>query len=195
VNHLAHALLAADTGTSIVGALMGDFVKGRPGDLYSGALLEGILLHREVDAFTDAHEIFARSRRRIAAPHRRFSGVLVDIFYDHFLARHWSEFSPVPLRAFADDVHARLARRESELPERMRGFVRYMIETDLLVSYRERSGIERALRGMSSRLSRPNPLAGGLAALDAEHAGLERDFFEFFPELRAAFGRGRSSGS
>jgi acyl carrier protein phosphodiesterase len=166
---------------------MGDFVKGRPEDRYDGELLDGILLHRKVDAYTDDHEIFWRSRGRVRAPHRRFSGILIDIFYDHFLAKHWLTFSSVPLRDFADGVYSAVKRHEPLLPFSMLRFTRYMIETDLLVSYRETSGIAQALRGISTRLSRPNPLASGITALQAEYHGFEEDFLAYFPEVLAEF--------
>lgn len=185
MNHLAHALVAHRTGGSIVGNLMGDFVKGRPQDRYEGEILRGILLHREIDAFTDRHDVFAKSRRRIPHPYRRFSGILIDLFYDHRLANRWSEFSEMALSDFTKLVHSQLRESFDILPPRMQRFVRYMLETDLLVSYRELDGVSRALSGIASRLTRDTVLARAHDALAAQAPELDRDFTEFFPQLMA----------
>jgi acyl carrier protein phosphodiesterase len=190
VNHLAHALVAERAGGSIVGNLMGDFVKGRPEDRYGGALLAGIRLHRRVDVFADENEVFARSRVRILPPLRRYAGILVDIFYDHFLAKRWTEFADRPLRDFADAVYEELRTEHDALPPRMTGFVSYMIDTDLLVAYREREGIARAFAGMSRRIRHENPLNEAIGELDREYEALESDFLEFFPQLLAAVDSG-----
>jgi acyl carrier protein phosphodiesterase len=188
VNHLAHALVAHRAGGSIVGNLMGDFVKGDPRGRFDGALLEGILLHRRVDAFVDAHASFARSRARIRPELRRWAGVLVDIFYDHLLARRWEEFCDRELRAFADGVYAALRAEWHVLPERMTGFAQYMLDTDLLVAYREEEGVARALAGLSRRVRGEGPLRAAIAELERERAGFDADFGELFPDLLRAFG-------
>lgn len=190
MNHLAHALIAARSGGSVLGQLLGDFVKGRPETSWSGELLEGIRVHRSIDAFTDDHRAVRRSRRRLAPPLRRFSGILVDLFYDHFLAAGWTEWSERPLREFADEVYAELEANRARLPERMRRFADYARATDLLVAYREIEGIDRALRGIAGRLRRPNPLGGAAELLERDGAGFREDFREFFPEVLRRFGAG-----
>jgi acyl carrier protein phosphodiesterase len=186
VNHLAHALVAHRAGGSITGNLMGDFVKGDPSDRWDGELLEGIRLHRRVDAFADDHPAFLRSRERLRPPLRRFAGILVDVFWDHLLARRWEEYSDRPLREFVDDVYAEIRRHRDVLPERMTGFATYMIDTDLLFAYREPAGVARAFAGMSHRMRRANPLGEAMPALERERTGLDADFGEFFPDLLAA---------
>ena len=183
MNHLAHALIAVRTGTSIAGNLMGDFVKGRPEDRYDGALLEGIRLHRAVDAMTDDHPVFRRSRERMRPPFRRYAGILVDIFYDHVLARNWAAHSDEPLRPFVDRVYDELIEHRPRLPERMHRFVDYMLGTDLLMSYETHEGIVQALTGISHRMSRENPLDRAGEVLVEEAVGLDADFAEFFPDL------------
>ena len=193
MNHLAHALIAVRTGTSIPGNLLGDFVKGRPEDHFDGALLRGIRLHRAVDAFVDEHPAFARSRARVAPERRRFAGILVDMAYDHVLARHWELWGDGALRTFADRVYAELTGAGDVLPERMRTFRRYLIDADLLVAYGTREGIARALAGMSRRMRRANPLAEGIEDIERAQAGLEEDFAEIFPAVLAA-ARGEQAG-
>jgi acyl carrier protein phosphodiesterase len=187
LNHLAHALIADRSRGSIAGHLLGDFVKGSPEGRYRGELLEGIRAHRRVDAFTDAHPRVALAVRRFEPPYRRFAGILVDLFFDHALARSWEEWSRESLRAFADRVYAELEMARADLPEEMRRFAGYMTSSDLLVAYRDPAGLARALAGMSRRMRRPNPLAGAAAVMEVRRAALEADFRAFFPELLAAF--------
>jgi acyl carrier protein phosphodiesterase len=193
VNHLAHALLATRTGTSIVGNLLGDFVKGRPGDAYRGELLLGIRVHRAVDAFVDGHAAFRRSRDRLPRPLRRWAGVLVDLGYDHVLAARWRDLGEGSLRDFADRVYAELAAARGRLPARMHRFVDYLAGTDLLVAYADPSGLARALRGLSRRVSRANPLGDAAADLVREAAGLEEDLRALLPDVTEA-ARGAAHG-
>ena len=186
MNHLAHALIAVRTGTSLVGNLLGDFVKGRPEDRYSGDPLVGIRLHRAVDAFVDDHPVFARSRARVSPSRRRFAGIVVDLAYDHVLAREWERWGDGTLRAFADRVYAELDAMGDLLPPRMRRFRRYMISTDLLVAYRTREGIARALEGMSMRMRRENALGTAVEEVDRSAPGFADDFEELFPAVLAA---------
>jgi len=183
VNHLAHALVARRTGTSVVGNLMGDFVKGRAEDRYGGALLEGIRLHRAVDAYTDSHPAFTRCRDRFRPPYRRFAGVLVDVFWDHGLARDWDRHASEPLPEFAERVYAELRARRSDLPGRMLGFVDYMTDTNLLVAYARREGVARALAGLGRRFPRANPLATAIGELDRIGDAVHDDLGAFLPDL------------
>jgi acyl carrier protein phosphodiesterase len=190
VNHLAHALIALRTGTSVVGNLMGDFVKGRPESTYEGELLRGIRTHRVVDAFVDAHPAFWRSRGRLPSALRRWSGILVDVGYDHALARRWDVLGEGTLREFADSVYAQLDASRAELPERMRGFVDYMTSTDLLAAYRDPEGVTRALAGMSHRVGRANPLGTAAPEVLRIAMGLEEDLSLLLPETVRAARRG-----
>jgi acyl carrier protein phosphodiesterase len=193
VNHLAHALIAARTGTSIAGNLMGDFVKGRPERSYDGALLRGIRMHRAVDAFVDAHPAFARSRARFAPALRRWSGILVDLGYDHVLARRWDELGEGTLRSFADRVYAEIAAARSVLPERMRRFAEYLPRADLLAAYREPEEIARALEGMSRRMRKANPLGEAADDVIGAAPGLSADLDELWPALLQAMGAPESA--
>lgn len=183
MNYLAHLYLAGDEPEALVGNLMGDFVKGPVPEELDERLRRGIVLHRRIDAFTDRHPIVGRSKRRLRPRFRRYGGILVDVFYDHFLARNWSRYSAVPLPAFARHVYRILEARYPELPARMQRSVAHMIANDLLLSYRELAGIERALRGIEGRLKRESGLHQALADLELNDAELGRDFEVFFPEL------------
>ena len=187
MNVLAHAWLADRAGESVVGHLLGDFVKGREPAGWSAELLHGIRQHRRIDAYTDDHPAVRRSVRRFRGPYRRWGGVLADMYYDHVLAAGWSEWSGVPLRDFADRVYGELEAMRPRLPERMQRFTDYMRASDLLVSYAELEGIDRALQGISRRIRRNNPLADGVTELEREGERLEADFRAFVPDLLAEF--------
>ncbi len=162
---------------------MGDFVKGDPADRFRDDLVEGIHLHRAVDAFTDEHPAFLRARDRLVAPYRRWAGVLVDIFWDHALARAWDRHGTGELPQFAARVYEELGERRSELPSRMARFVDHMTGVDLLVAYGRRDGIDRALRGLSVRVRSENPFADAVRELDRIGPDLAGDLEEFLPDL------------
>lgn len=183
MNYLAHLYLAERTQTSLLGNLMGDFVRGRLRGDHPPAIELGIRLHRRVDSYTDRHPRVVASRRRLRPPFRRYAGILVDVFYDHFLARDWARLHDQPLEVFAARVYAALEANPELLGERLRRAAPYFRRHDLLVSYRELGGIEHALAGLSARLSRRNPLGAGLIELQRNYAGLENDFRAFLPEL------------
>ncbi|HXH03143.1 MAG TPA: ACP phosphodiesterase [Candidatus Competibacteraceae bacterium] len=192
MNFLAHLLLAGPDPLERIGQLMGDFHKGPLGAELEPALRLGIWLHRRIDAYTDAHAVVVASRGRVRPELRRYAGILVDLYYDHFLACDWARYHPKPLEEFVAAVHGELLEHYARLPPRMQRSVDYLIERELLLSYRELSGIARALRGISGRLSRPNPLAEGVVDLERHYTLLQADFATFFPELRAYVGQLRA---
>lgn len=185
MNYLAHLYLAGDDPESRVGSLMGDFVKGRVDPARPPAVRRAILQHRHIDSFTDAHPVVQRSKRRIRPPFRRYAGILVDVFYDHYLAANWHHYATEPLGEFAGAVYTLMTTRLNSLPPAMQRSMRYMVRNDLLVSYRQIDGIARALRGIETRLQRPSRLGEAVSELDAAYAALGEDFAEFFPELIA----------
>src|SRR3954467_13425794 len=108
MNFLAHAFLARDDIDLMVGSLMGDFVKGRLDGQYAAPIMRGLILHRRVDTYTDSHPVLVRSRSRISPERRRYAGILVDLFYDHYLAVPWSDYADIPLETSAPHVYAAL---------------------------------------------------------------------------------------
>lgn len=184
MNLLAHALLASPDAELMLGSLIGDFVRGRIDPALPPNVRAGIALHRAIDGYTDAHADVAAARALFEPPFRRYAGILLDMWFDHLLARQWSRFGEDDLDAFSDRVRDVLAINEALVPERMRGFVDYLEANRLPAAYREVSVIGNALRGMSRRLKRANPLGDALPALVARHAPLQACFDAFFPALR-----------
>lgn len=183
VNHLAHALLSGPDDDVVFGGLIADFLRGRVDPSLPRGVRLGIALHRAVDVYTDSHAEVAAARARFEPPYRRYAGILLDIWFDHLLARDWARYGIGTLHEFSGRVRELLVRRDAQLPEAMRRFVRYLLDNDLPERYREPPMIAQVLRGMSARLSRANPLAEALPVLQHDAAALERHFEAFFPQL------------
>lgn len=184
MNFLAHLALSPDDEDALLGSLLGDFVKGPLGDRYPGPLGAAIVLHRRVDAFTDAHPRVVASRARVGPAHRRYAGIMIDLYYDHFLARRWDDYHDEPLAQFSARVYALLERRRAELPEGLQFIAPRMAARDWFGSYAEVDNIGRALEGIGRRLRRGNGLMGADADLRRDYAGFEADFAAFYPEVR-----------
>jgi len=189
MNLLAHALLAGDDDDVRFGSVIGDFVRGAIDPALPDGVRDGIALHRAVDAYTDAHAEVVAARMLFDAPYRRYAGILLDVWFDHLLARDWSRHAAGSLHSFSREVQALLRQRAAELPPRMRGFAAYTHRNDLPEAYRERAMIGDVLRGLSQRLSRENPLAQALPVIETQAEPIQRHFDRFFPAL-IAFAQG-----
>lgn len=183
MNHLAHAFLSGGDEHMLLGNLMGDFVKGSIDAELPANVQRGVRLHRLIDSYTDAHPAFHRSRERLDKPFRRYAGILVDIFYDHFLSKYWHLYSAQPLPDYAQTIYKLLQREHDMLPLAMKQFVSYMVGNDILVAYGSMDGIHKVLKGMSRRLSFENPLADGIGELAKHYDGLYGDFSVFLPDI------------
>jgi acyl carrier protein phosphodiesterase len=181
VNYLAHAFLSDGSPESILGGLLGDFVKGPLDGRYPRAVTEAIALHRRVDTFTDSHPQVRDSRARISAGRRRYAGVMVDVFYDHFLARHFRDYTDEPLERFAQRIYAVLLNGR-DLPGRLARALPSMVRWDWLTSYRNIGAVHAALDRISRRNPRHGALAGAGHELALRYAELEADFRSFFPD-------------
>jgi acyl carrier protein phosphodiesterase len=182
VNYLAHLFLSSQSDDALIGALLGDFVKGPLGERYPPAILHAIKLHRSIDTYTDAHAVVLLSKTRVNPSRRRYAGIMVDMFYDHFLARMWADYTDEALDDFVRRVYAILRTRADELPPRLQRIAPGMIESDWLRSYREVDAIARALERMGTRLRRGNGLIGSGADLVRHYTAFEQDFRLFFAD-------------
>jgi len=191
VNYLAHLVLAPPSDAARVGNLLGDFAAGLDVGTLPRPLQEGVALHRAVDRFTDAHPAFRRSRRRLPPSLRRFSGVLVDVFYAPLLARHWDRFGTpdTPLETFTADCYRALHDWRDDLPPRLQEAAHHMRRLDWLARYRSLAHVDEVLRRMARRSPRFHALGRSGPALRQAYGGLERDFFAFFPQLVSAVPR------
>ena len=193
MNFLAHLFLSSTSDDALIGALLGDFVKGPLTDGYPRDVMHGIRLHRRIDVFTDAHPAVLASKSRVTPVRRRYAGIMVDMFYDHFLARRWDDYADEDLASFVRRVYALMNARRNEFPERLQRMTPPMIEFDWLGSYREVDSIGVALDRMGRRLTRGNGLLGSAEDLVRDYAGFEQDFRTFFPDVMA-FARSQVAG-
>lgn len=185
MNWLAHFLLAGPDPHALVGAMLGDFHHGPVGRLAEPRWQAAVREHRAIDAWTDAHPCVQQSRRRLPPVLRRYGGIIVDVAYDHCLARDWPRWSAQPLPEFVDAVHAALRADYDRLPPRMQRSIDFLLRGATLLSYREPAAVARALAGIATRLSRPSPLLSAGPAVTALLPELAGDFDEFFPALIA----------
>jgi len=184
MNHLAHFLLSEQDSALLVGGLLGDFVKGRLKGQFSPGIENGIRLHRAIDAFTDRHPIVRTSCKRPVPRFRRVAPIMTDIFYDYFLAKHWTQFHGASLEGFSKRITRTILDYDIELPAGPRRFVTYLAETRSLEGYRDTAFIERSFLHLNKRLTRDNPLDVAYSQFAENESGLESDFFAFFPELQ-----------
>lgn len=182
MNFLAHALLAGDKPSLIVGGVVGDWIKGSlPGTLPED-LAQGVALHRAIDHFAESHPAFKRSRSRVSAQRRRYAGVLVDVFYDHLLARDWLAIHPQPLREYCETVYGLIRERMGDLPASSHAGLALMAQQDWLSSYAQIEGIADVLARMSRRARQPNPLLQGEQELLADVDGFAGDYNEWLAD-------------
>lgn len=187
MNYLAHVFLSQQTPEAITGALLGDFVKGRAPEQWGAQVHAAILLHRAIDRYTDQHELVRASRALVSGERRRFAGILVDVFYDHFLARHWTRYSERPLKEFTAEVYRVLLPQRANLPERLQRMLPWMAGDDWLGSYAELTSVDAALNGIARRFryaARAQPLASAIDELKRGYPDFESHFFQFLPQLQ-----------
>ena len=183
MNYLAHLYLSAPTEDAWLGSLLGDFVKGPLDQRYSQHITYAIALHRRIDSFTDAHPVVLRSKSRVSAVRRRYAGIMIDMFYDHFLASNWSEFHDEPLKVFTARIYEILRNRSAILPDQLNYMAPRMTQSDWLASYAHIDSIHSALDRMGNRLKRDNRLLNSADELRDHYAALESDFRIFMPQV------------
>lgn len=184
MNFLAHLYFAENNTNCMLGSLMGDFVKGKLADTYPENVRIGITKHRLIDKYTDAHPVVKQSKQRISKDRRRFAGIMVDVFYDYFLANNWDDFSSVKLDHFINNCYWNLNQPHSfPVPENLQGFIQQMSAENTLLAYGTLEGIDKTINRLSRRIRFENQLHGGMEELLDNEPLLEEDFLSFFPDL------------
>ncbi|RLQ20970.1 DUF479 domain-containing protein [Seongchinamella sediminis] len=183
MNYLAHFQLAWPQEGLVVGALEGDYRKGPLDGALPDAIEQGVRLHRAIDAFTDQHPLMAQLRREFAAPLRRYAGILIDLSFDHYLSRHWTDYSDQQQADFHRSVYASLQRNRHHLsPPAQRMYAR-MRQHDLLGRYGEWETIPATAARIGERFRRGNPFLQAGDQLEPVRQRLELGFREFYPEV------------
>ncbi|HET9484451.1 MAG TPA: ACP phosphodiesterase [Xanthomonadales bacterium] len=185
MNHLAHAVLAGDDPAVIVGSLLGDFWRGALDPAWPEPLARGVRLHRRTDSLTDSHPAVAAVRARFDPPLRRYAGILLDVWFDHVLARDFERLAGEPLRPRLARVYAALANPPLPLPPAFALFAARTRAHDTLGHYAEPDFVESVYELIAARLAHANPVAHAYAAVAALDAPITRAFDALWPDLRA----------
>lgn len=183
MNYLAHLFLSGEDEEVLIGNFIGDYVKGRNFMNYSEKIRKGITLHRNIDMFTDTNAIVRASKSRFSHCYGKYSGVITDILYDHFLTRNWNKFSPVSLRSFASTSYSILKRNFSILPEEVQLFAPSFINKRWLTKYKSIKGIEKVLRKMTKRTTLPDYTDYAIDVLKIEYDFIDEEFMTYFPKI------------
>jgi acyl carrier protein phosphodiesterase len=185
MNFLAHIILSGDQPRVMVGNFIGDFVKGRNlAERFEPAIVTGIELHRGIDEFTDDHPVVMESKTRLRAKYRHYAPVIVDVFYDHYLAKEWSSYHPTPLETFAQQSYATLESFQAILPEDVNRMLPYMMHGNWLLNYAKIEGIQRTLTGMSRRTKFDSKMDESVNELREHYDAFQKEFERFFPQLQ-----------
>lgn len=184
MNYLAHLHLGGREPQQLLGSLYGDFVKGSLQGRFPPALEASIRLHRHIDSYTDSHPLVLAALARFPRERRRLAGIVLDVFFDHCLARHWDDYAEQPLYAFTGDFY-RVLLAEPALPGRLAHIAPFMAADDWLGAYGDFDTLEQVFRGIARRLSRPEGMDGVMGELEVLYEPLLADFREFYPQLQA----------
>ncbi|TRZ45304.1 ACP phosphodiesterase [Robertkochia solimangrovi] len=183
MNYLAHIYLSGDNPRIKIGNFMADSIRGKKYMNYQGDFRKGILLHRAIDTFTDAHPVVRQSTKKLHNTYSHYSGVIVDIFYDHFLAKNWSEYSKIPLESFTEDFYDLLGEYYAVLPLNIKKMMPYMIADNWLYNYRTIEGIGRVLEGLNRRTHNRSGMNNATVELQQFYQEFEHEFRTFFQDI------------
>ncbi|MDZ7897875.1 MAG: ACP phosphodiesterase [Arcicella sp.] len=187
MNFLAHTYLSGNDDDLKIGNFLGDFVKGRLNKLsnsqYSEGIIKGMALHREIDFFTDSHPVVRRSIDRLQPKYHKFSGIVVDMFYDHVLAKNFTQYSVISLQDYSQSFYELLINRKNDIPIEMERMVESLIKRNWFLGYTQYEGIEWALQGISKRLSFQSGIENATEDLKQDYLLYEAEFNVFFPQL------------
>ncbi len=183
MNFLAHIFLSFDDEEISIGNFIADSIRGNRFEHLPERVQKGISLHRAIDTYTDAHPVYRRSSKRLHKNHSHYSRVIVDVFYDHFLASGWKRYSEEKLEDFAERFYQLLNRRYDILPEPTKHLMPYMIRDNWLVSYATVEGIDRVLNGLYRRTGRKSHMNKAVDDLLLYYSDFEDEFSLFFEDL------------
>ncbi len=182
MNLLAHFYLAGTTPELRVGNFIGDAVKGSNFDAFPDQIAEGIIMHRDIDSYADNHSV-TQSAKRNLSKYRHYSSVIIDIFYDHFLAKNWEDYHEQPLSSYAIEVYKDLANYKKYFPKKSKKMYKYMIRHNWLEVYATVDGINRVLNGLSKRTIFKSKMEQATEELILHYDDFEAAFKEFFPDI------------
>ena len=184
MNFLAHIYLSGDNDLLKIGNFMADSIRGHGYENYQDDVKKGILLHRSIDSFTDMHPVYRQSKHRLHEKYGHYSGVIMDIFYDHFLAKNWSTYSDIKLEIYADTFYHLLKDNYEMLTDKVKGMIPYMFARNWLVSYATIDGLQMIMFHMDHRTKNRVNMHESMVELQQYYTEFELEFKLFFEELR-----------
>ena len=184
MNFLAHIYLSGNNDLLKIGNFMADSVRGKSYLEYPGDIRKGILLHRYIDTFTDAHPIYRKSKHRLHEKYGHYAGVIMDIVYDHFLAKNWNSYFDENLEVYADDFYALMQNNYDILTPKTQNLLPYMIDQNWLVQYASLEGLEIILFQMDYRTKHRVNMQEAIVEVQLYYTELEAEFTLFFEELQ-----------
>jgi acyl carrier protein phosphodiesterase len=184
LNYLAHSYLSYQKTDLIIGNFIADSIRGNQFEGLTDGIVEGIRLHRKIDTFTDSHPIYLTSKHRFSKDFDKYSGVLMDIIYDHYLAKNFEQYSTLSLQTHANGIYEILKHNHDFLPENAKRFYGYMTERNILYHYSTLNGIETVLTHLSSRIRNRFELQLAIPILEANYQEIEEEFTIFFDDLQ-----------
>ncbi|MCB0820448.1 MAG: DUF479 domain-containing protein [Bacteroidetes bacterium] len=183
MNYLAHLYLSGNDTGLIIGNFIADAVKGKQIEDFPEDVIKGIKLHRQIDMFTDSHPVLERGKEALRPKFRKYSGVVMDVFGDHFLAKNWSDYSKTDLPEFAENMYQILHQHKQVFPEKSRYTLHYMSMQDWLSNYRHIEGIKRSLGGLARRAKFHSGMENAHKELERHYLFFQSIFHEFLPDL------------
>ena len=184
MNFLAHIYLSEGDEQITIGNFMADGIKGSSYKKFAVPIQKGIILHRAIDTFTDAHPIVRQSTKRLHPKYHHYSGIIVDILYDHFLAKNWSMYCEIPLAKYAARFYTLLKKNQQNLTPSIQRMMPYMIADNWLLSYAEIEGIATVLRNMDRRTQHKSGMKNAVEDLETHFTEFEAEFTLFFTDLQ-----------
>ena len=185
MNFLAHLYLSQSNKNILLGNFIADPIKGNKYKAFPQEIQDGILLHRAIDNFTDTHHIVKISKRRLHERYNHYDGIIIDIIYDHFLAKNWALYSEIPLPIYVDAVYDFLETSSDIFPESIQFMFPYMVKNNWLLTYASTQGIGKILNGMNKRTKGISKMDLAINDLYEHYTSFEEDFSTFFIELIA----------
>tara|TARA_R110000868_G_scaffold335852_1_gene596743 strand:- start:99 stop:683 length:585 start_codon:yes stop_codon:yes gene_type:complete len=184
MNFLAHIYLSGDHDLIKIGNFMADGIRGKHFETFPLDVQKGIVLHRAIDTFTDVHPVFRQSTKKLHKRYHHYAGVIVDVFYDHFLAKNWTTYSDENLEEYIQRFYQSLNDNKPVLTERTIGLMPYMMKQNWLLSYQTVAGITQILTQMDSRTKNESKMRFATEELEEFYSDFEQEFTDFFEDLR-----------
>ncbi len=183
MNILAHIYLSGDSDDIKLGNFIGDYVKGHDYQNYPELIRKGIILHRHIDTYTDQHPIVSKAKKRLADQYHKYAGVIIDIFFDHFLSKNWKDFSLTPLDEFVDETNKLLMNNYNMMPVRVKSFLPKFSKNRWMAWYSSIEGIEDALKRMARNTTLPDMFPYAISTLKQYYDTFRCEFYDYFKQL------------